>query len=89
MKVILPDECMFNAGEPAACEWYFTGLGLLADLFISCLSEAMPERSTRPIMATPWWWDFSRSTPSAGNGSPSSRQPAAGAVVPTAMAKAR
>ena len=46
MKVILPDECMFNAGEPAACEWYFTGLGLLADLFISCLSEAMPERST-------------------------------------------
>lgn len=46
MKVIMPDECMFNAGEPAACEWYFTGLGLLADLFISCLSEAMPERST-------------------------------------------
>ncbi len=37
---------MFNAKEPAACEWYFTGLGLLADLFISCLSEAMPERST-------------------------------------------
>ncbi|MCE0507318.1 hydantoinase B/oxoprolinase family protein [Roseivivax sp. GX 12232] len=46
MKVVLPDECMFNAREPAACEWYFTGLGLLADLFISCLSEAMPERST-------------------------------------------
>ena len=46
MNVILPDECMFNAREPAACEWYFTGLGLLADLFISCLSEAMPERST-------------------------------------------
>ncbi len=46
MTVIIPDECMFNAGEPAACEWYFTGLGLLADLFISCLSEAMPERST-------------------------------------------
>ena len=46
MTVTMPDECMFNAGEPAACEWYFTGLGLLADLFISCLSEAMPERST-------------------------------------------
>ena len=46
MNVRIPDECMFNAKEPAACEWYFTGLGLLADLFISCMSEAMPERST-------------------------------------------
>ncbi len=46
MSVKIPDECMFNAREPAACEWYFTGLGLLADLFISCMSEAMPERST-------------------------------------------
>ena len=46
MSVIMPDECMFNAQEPAACEWYFTGLGLLADLFISCLSQAMPQRST-------------------------------------------
>ena len=46
MTINFPDECMFNAQEPAACEWYFTGLGLLADLFISCLSEAMPERST-------------------------------------------
>ena len=46
MTINFPEECMFNAQEPAACEWYFTGLGLLADLFISCLSEAMPERST-------------------------------------------
>ncbi len=46
MTVRIPDDCLFNAQEPAACEWYFTGLGLLADLFISCLSEAMPERST-------------------------------------------
>ena len=46
MTVKIPDECMFNAQEPVACEWYFTGLGLLADLFISCMSEAIPERST-------------------------------------------
>ena len=46
MTVHIPEDCLFNAREPAACEWYFTGLGLLADLFISCLSEAMPERST-------------------------------------------
>ena len=46
MTVRIPDNCLFNAKEPAACEWYFTGLGLLADLFISCLSEAIPDRST-------------------------------------------
>ena len=46
MTVNIPDVCLFNAQEPSACEWYFTGLGLLADLFISCLSEAMPERAT-------------------------------------------
>jgi N-methylhydantoinase B len=46
MEVRIPDKCMFNAREPAACEWYFTGLGLLADLMISCLGEAMPERAT-------------------------------------------
>jgi len=46
MEVKIPDRCVFNAREPAACEWYFTGLGLLADLMISCLSEAMPERAT-------------------------------------------
>lgn len=45
MTVIIPDECLFNAREPAACEWYFTGLGLLADLMISCMSEAMPEKA--------------------------------------------
>jgi N-methylhydantoinase B len=43
MTVNIPDDCLFNAREPAACEWYFTGLGLLADLMISCMSEAMPE----------------------------------------------
>ncbi|GKY87709.1 hydantoinase B/oxoprolinase family protein [Sinisalibacter aestuarii] len=46
MQVRIPDDCMFNAREPYACAWYFTGLGLLADLMITCLSEAMPERAT-------------------------------------------
>ena len=30
MEVRIPEECVFNAKEPAACEWYFTGLGLWA-----------------------------------------------------------
>ncbi|MDR3375733.1 MAG: hydantoinase B/oxoprolinase family protein [Ancalomicrobiaceae bacterium] len=46
MEVRIPDKCLFNAREPSACEWYFTGLGLLADLMISCLSEAMPQKAT-------------------------------------------
>ena len=46
MEVKIPDDCMFNAKEPAACSWYFTSFGLLADQMISCLSEAMPERAT-------------------------------------------
>jgi N-methylhydantoinase B len=46
MEVTIPDNCIFNAREPYACEWYFTGLGLLADLMISCLGEAMPEKAT-------------------------------------------
>jgi len=46
MDVTIPDHCIFNAKEPSACEWYFTGLGLLADLMISCLSEAMPDKAT-------------------------------------------
>ncbi len=45
MTVKIPDDCLFNAREPAACEWYFTGLGLLADLMISCMSEAMPDKA--------------------------------------------
>lgn len=45
MSVTMPDDCLFNAREPAACEWYFTGLGLLADLMISCMSEAMPDKA--------------------------------------------
>jgi N-methylhydantoinase B/oxoprolinase/acetone carboxylase alpha subunit len=45
LEVKIPDECIFNAKEPAACEWYFTGLGLLADLMITALGQAMPEKA--------------------------------------------
>ena len=41
----IPDECIFNAREPSACEWYFTGLGLLADLMITSLGKAMPAKA--------------------------------------------
>lgn len=46
MEVKIPEDCIYNAREPAACQWYFTTFGLLADLMISCLSEAMPDKAT-------------------------------------------
>src|SRR5258707_10315526 len=45
LEVRIPDDCIFNAREPSACEWYFTGLGLLADLMITSLGKAMPEKA--------------------------------------------
>jgi N-methylhydantoinase B len=45
LTVKIPEECIFNAREPAACEWYFTGLGLLADLMITALGQAMPDKA--------------------------------------------
>lgn len=43
LEVKIPDHCLLNAKEPAACEWYFSSLGLLADLVINCLGQADPE----------------------------------------------
>ncbi len=45
LEIRIPEHCMLNAVEPAACEWYFSGLGLLADLLITCLGQAKPERA--------------------------------------------
>ena len=42
MKV--PEDCLFNAKEPAACEWYFTGLGLLCDLMVTALGPAVGDQ---------------------------------------------
>ncbi|MGH9105523.1 MAG: hydantoinase B/oxoprolinase family protein, partial [Acidimicrobiales bacterium] len=45
LEVKVPDDCVFNAKEPAACEWYFTGLGLLCDLMVTALAPAVGERA--------------------------------------------
>ena len=45
LEVKIPEQCIFNAREPSACEWYFTGLGLLADLMITALGKAMPGKA--------------------------------------------
>jgi N-methylhydantoinase B len=44
LEVKVPDDCVFNAKEPAACEWYFTGLGLLCDLMVTALAQAVGDQ---------------------------------------------
>ena len=57
MTVVLPDDCMFNAGEPAACEWYFHRAGSSGRPF-----HLLPQRGDagaldrRPLRRFGWWW---------------------------------
>lgn len=45
LTVTAPERSIFHAQEPAACQWYFTPLGLLIDLIVKALSPAMPEET--------------------------------------------
>ena len=87
MTAKIPDICLFNSREPAACEWYFTGLGLLAGLIISCMSEAMPNRATAERYGDSMVACFLSSTRTEASGLQSNRPPADGAGAPTEMAK--
>ncbi|OLN29854.1 hydantoinase B/oxoprolinase family protein [Desulfosporosinus metallidurans] len=44
LMVTAPQGSIFTAEEPAACSWYFTSLGLLIDLCVKALEEAMPDK---------------------------------------------
>jgi N-methylhydantoinase B len=41
---VRPDS-MLGAREPAPCQWYFTPLGLLIDMVVKSLADAVPERA--------------------------------------------
>jgi N-methylhydantoinase B len=43
LEVKAPPGSMFAAEEPAACQWYFTPLGLLIDLIVTALAPALPD----------------------------------------------
>lgn len=43
LTILAPEGSIFRAQEPAACQWYFTPLGLLIDLFVKALTPVMPE----------------------------------------------
>lgn len=44
LDVEAPPSSIFDAHEPAACQWYFTPLGLLIDLVVSALAPVLPEK---------------------------------------------
>jgi N-methylhydantoinase B len=44
LDVKAPPRSLFAAEEPAACQWYFTPLGLLIDLIVTALAPAIPDQ---------------------------------------------
>jgi N-methylhydantoinase B len=44
LTVTSPEATVFDAREPAACQYYYPHLGLMIDLFIRALAEALPDR---------------------------------------------
>ncbi len=44
IQVTAPPRSVFDAREPAACQYYYPHLGLMIDLFIRALAPAMPDR---------------------------------------------
>ncbi len=43
LTVKAPPASIFAAEEPAACQWYFSSLGLLIDLVVRALAPALPD----------------------------------------------
>ena len=43
LDVKAPEGSIFAAQEPAACQWYFSSLGLLIDLVVTALAPALPD----------------------------------------------
>ena len=44
LEVKAPAGSIFDAKEPAACQWYFSSLGLLIDLVVTALSPVLPDK---------------------------------------------
>lgn len=45
LEVSVREGSLLAAVEPAPCEWYFTPLGLLIDLVVQAVSDAVPEKA--------------------------------------------
>lgn len=53
LHVYAPPRSIFAAEEPAACQYYYPHAGLMIDLFIKLMADAMPDRVTAAQCADP------------------------------------
>ncbi len=61
-----PEASVFDAREPAACQYYYPHLGMMIDLFIRALAPAVPERVVAGQAADPMNVLFSGPNPRTG-----------------------
>jgi N-methylhydantoinase B len=45
LTVKAPEGSIFRAQEPAACQWYFSSLGLLIDMLVRALAPVLPDEA--------------------------------------------
>ena len=53
LHVYAPPGSIFAAHEPAACQYYYPHAGLMIDLFITLMAQALPDRVTAAQCADP------------------------------------
>jgi N-methylhydantoinase B len=53
LEVTVPPRTILSAEDPAACQYYYTPLGLLIDLMVTALSDSMPEHATAAHFGDP------------------------------------
>jgi N-methylhydantoinase B len=63
LAVQIPDRSLFDAQEPAACQYYFSPLGLLIDLIVKALAPAVPAQVAAAHFGDSMVLDFGRRSP--------------------------
>lgn len=66
LRVSAPEGSIFRAKAPAACQYYYPHAGLMIDLFITLMAEALPDRITGAQCADPMNVMFAGGDPSTG-----------------------
>ena len=66
LHVSAPEGSIFAAKAPAACQYYYPHSGLMIDLFMRLMSEALPDRITGAQCADPMNVMFDGINPSTG-----------------------
>jgi N-methylhydantoinase B len=66
LRVVAEENSIFDAQEPAACQYYYPHLGLMIDLFIRALAPALPEAVVAGQPADPMNIMFTGRNPRTG-----------------------